>query len=123
MKRRSWKTTAFGFLGGSGAAILAATRTGFIDGSKLPDWVNVYAGLASVIGTFGLGFFARDNDVSSEESGAKAKQTEVETSFITKHPGAVIPHAPVPPSEVPVAAPSAKVEFVPSPPDSTKLTP
>jgi len=105
-----------------GAAVVAATRTGIIDGSKLPDWVNAVAGLASVVGTAGMGVFARDNDVSSEESGAKASQAAHETDFLVHHPGSVIPPAPVPPSEAPATAPSAKVEIAAAPPnDATKL--
>ena len=83
-KRRSWKTTTFALTAAIGAAVVAGTRTGLIDGSKLPDWVNIGAGLCSVIGPGGLGVFARDDDVTSEETGATAKKCEHETEFVAK---------------------------------------
>ena len=99
MKRLSWKTTLFACIAGCGTAVTAAERTGVIDASKLPDWVDVAAGLATIIGTTCLGIFARDNKVTSEESGAKAEQAKTETAFLVKHPGQPLPPQVVPPSE------------------------
>lgn len=65
----SWKTTVFGLMAAIGAAVVAAIMTDVIDVSGLPKWVKGVAGLMSVIGTAGLGFFARDNDKTSEQVG------------------------------------------------------
>ena len=64
---KSWKTTVAGVL----TAIIPVLNAvqAFIDGdpATVPDW-----GLAIAAVTAGLGlFFARDNNVSSEEAGAK----------------------------------------------------
>jgi len=63
---RNWKTTTFGFIGGLGAAIVAGIRTGVIDGSHLPDWVNAVAGICSIIGSVGLGVVAHDSQPPPE---------------------------------------------------------
>lgn len=64
---KSWKTTAAGVLTAL-IPVLNAVQA-FIDGdpATVPDW-----GLAIAALTAGLGLiFARDNNVSSEEAGAK----------------------------------------------------
>jgi hypothetical protein len=67
----SWKTTVFGLVAAIGAGILAAMETGTLDPATLPPWLKGMAALASVIGTACLGVFARDNNKSSEDVGAK----------------------------------------------------
>lgn len=67
----SWKTTVFGLMAAIGGAVLTGLATGFIDPGDLPKWVKGVAGLLSVIGTAGIGFFARDNNKTSEDVGAK----------------------------------------------------
>lgn len=70
-KKKSWVTTLCGIVVGIGIIITAITP--LIDGLEetkfvLQDaWPRVAAGLAAA----GLGFFARDNKVSSEDAGAK----------------------------------------------------
>jgi hypothetical protein len=73
----SWKTSLFGLLAAIGAAVLAGLSTGIIDPATLPPWVKSAAALLSVIGTAGTGFFARDNDKTSEDVGAKPAATPV----------------------------------------------
>jgi len=80
----SWKTSLFGLLAAIGAAVLAGLATGIIDANDLPKWVRGVAALMSVIGTAGTGFFARDNDVTSEQVAA----SKVDAAKITK--GALI---------------------------------
>lgn len=67
----SWKTTIFGLMAAIGGSVVAGLSTGLIDASELPKWIKGVAGLMAVIGTAGLGFFARDNSTSDEEAGAK----------------------------------------------------
>lgn len=66
-KKKSWKTTAAGIVGGL-AIIL--TQIGFVLDSD-PATVLDMAALASGVGLLGLGWFSRDNDVSSEDVGNK----------------------------------------------------
>jgi len=63
----SWKTTALGILGGLALIIPAvyALLTG--DASIAETWDILVAGIAMI----GIGKKARDNDVSSEDAGAK----------------------------------------------------
>ena len=84
MRRKSWKTTYFGYLAAVGVAFVTATRTGIIDGSKVPDWLNLFFGVCGVLGTAGLGQFARDSGITDEESGAKEKQVKRDTEFFNK---------------------------------------
>ena len=63
----SWKTTLFGLLAAIGGAVLAGISAGVIDASELPKWVKGVAGMLSVIGSAGVGLFARDNDKTSED--------------------------------------------------------
>lgn len=57
-----------------GAAVVAGIQTGLIDASELPKWLKGVAGLLSVMGTAGVGLFARDNNKSSEQVGAGANK-------------------------------------------------
>ena len=67
MKNKSWKTTVAGIF--TFLAVLAPSVTALLDGveSTVPDWGLV---VAAAIAMFGL-VSARDNNVSSEEAGAK----------------------------------------------------
>jgi len=62
---KSWKTTAVGFM--AGAVLIITELIALLDGNAETEfvWANVAAGLAA----FGIGFFARDNDKSSEDVG------------------------------------------------------
>ena len=64
---KSWKTTALGILAGLG--ILIVQVTAILDGNAETsfEWQQVLAGLGAV----GIGWFARDNDKTSEDAGAK----------------------------------------------------
>jgi len=66
----SWKTTLFGLLAAVGAAVSAGIQTGIIDATHFPAWFKGMAALVSVIGTAGVGVFARDNNKTSEQVGA-----------------------------------------------------
>lgn len=59
-----------------GGAVVAGYVTGIIDPGDLPKWVKGVASLMSVLGTAGIGFFARDNDKSSEQVGAHKDKPE-----------------------------------------------
>lgn len=63
----SWRTTLFG-AGGIVAVVVAAINA-LADGnpSTNPDWTSVIASISACVGLL----FARDNVVSSEQSGAK----------------------------------------------------
>lgn len=66
-KRRSWKTTVAGLIT---LLMLAGPQVQLLlDGnaSTNPDWAIMAAGVSAFIGLLK----ARDNDVSSEEAGAK----------------------------------------------------
>lgn len=63
----SWKTTAAG-IGGIMAVLGSALSAMFdADPTTIPDWTSVIAGVTMAIGLI----FARDNDKSSEQVGAK----------------------------------------------------
>lgn len=66
----SWKTSLFGLTAAIGAAIVGAFATGVMDPHDFPLWLKKVALLMAVIGGAGTGFFARDNDKSSEQVGA-----------------------------------------------------
>jgi len=63
----SWRTTLFG-AGGIVAVVVAAVNA-LADGNPAtnPDWTSVIASISACVGLL----FARDNVVSSEQSGAK----------------------------------------------------
>jgi hypothetical protein len=63
----SWKTTVLGILGGLG--ILFGQVTALLDSD--PNTVFSLETMMAGLGVLGLGFFARDNGVSSESAGAK----------------------------------------------------
>jgi len=74
----------FGYMSGLGLAFVTATRTGIIDGSKVPDWLNLIFGICAVVGSVGVGQAARDGGITDEESGASEKQKKRDTEFINK---------------------------------------
>ncbi len=63
----SWKTSLFGLMAAIGGAVLAGISTGIIDATEMPRWIKGAAGILSVIGSAGVGVFARDNDKTSED--------------------------------------------------------
>ena len=67
MKVKSWQTTAVGFLGG---LVLAATQIiALLDND--PETVFQMSLLVSALGIMGIGYFARDNNKTSEDVGTK----------------------------------------------------
>ncbi len=64
---KSWKTTLIGIL--TGAGILVVQLIAVLDSDPETTWsiAQFSAGLAAM----GIGWFARDNDKSSEDVGAK----------------------------------------------------
>lgn len=63
--KASWKTTAGGILAAIGGILAtAAMPDGYI-------WINTGGSVLASVGTLIIGATARDNDVSSEQSGAK----------------------------------------------------
>jgi hypothetical protein len=67
MKQKSWKTTIFG-TGGLLTLLAVALSAQFdADPTTVPDWGLVVAGVLGAVGMF----FARDDNVSSEDAGAK----------------------------------------------------
>ena len=64
---KSWKTTALGILAGIGGIITQITA--LLDGKEEPvfSWDLLLASLA----VLGLGAISRDNNVTSEDAGAK----------------------------------------------------
>lgn len=67
---RSWKTSTFGLLAALGGAVLAGLESGMIDSSNLPSWLKGLAGLCLALGVGGTGWFARDDNKTSEQVGA-----------------------------------------------------
>ena len=63
----SWKTTAAGIV--SGIAIIATQVSYLLDAD--PATVFSLEAAFAALGMIGIGFFARDNSVSSEQVGAK----------------------------------------------------
>ncbi len=64
----SWKTTAAGVVAAIGILItLIANPLLDSDPATLPSW---WSGIAAAAGALGIGWFARDNNVTSEEAGA-----------------------------------------------------
>lgn len=62
-KKYSWKTSLFG-------SIFAAS-TGLAASEALPENARGYAGLVAALSGILAAFFTRDNNVSSEQAGAK----------------------------------------------------
>lgn len=63
----SWKTTSAGVL--AGIAIIATQASYLLDAD--PATVFSVEACLAALGMIGIGFFARDNNVSSEQVGAK----------------------------------------------------
>ena len=63
----SWKTTSAGVL--AGIAIIATQVSYVLDAD--PATVFSLEAVFGALGMIGIGFFARDNNVSSEQVGAK----------------------------------------------------
>lgn len=66
--KKSWKTTLAGVLAIVGAGI-SMIATPLLDGN--PDTAALITEFLSIAAAGLVGLFARDNDVSSEEAGAK----------------------------------------------------
>lgn len=67
---KSWKTTLGGSITALGGALLGAGELGWIkEEHRYP--IKLLGLLATILGPFMIGIFARDNDKSSEEVGAK----------------------------------------------------
>lgn len=64
---RSWKTTALGIV--TALAILATEAKAALDDD--PKTVVNWEAVATAAGVLGIGIWARDSDVTSEQSGAK----------------------------------------------------
>lgn len=64
--KRSWKTSLGGIL-----TALAAGLTQKPD--ALGEWTQPVAGILAIVGPLLIGMSARDNNVSSEDAGAKPK--------------------------------------------------
>ena len=64
---KSWKTSAVGFL--SGLVIIATQIIALLDTD--PATVFSYEAFVAALAVMGIGFFARDNDKSSEDVGTK----------------------------------------------------
>lgn len=65
--KASWRTTAFGIL--SGLGIIATQFSYFLDND--PATVFSVEACFAALGIMGIGFFARDDKVNSEQAGAK----------------------------------------------------
>lgn len=59
---KSWKTTLCGAVAAIGAYLKTIPE---------PSWLSTIGEIFVVVGTAGVGFFARDNSVSSEQAGVK----------------------------------------------------
>lgn len=65
---KSWKTTVVGIL--AGLSIILAQVSYLFDAD--PQTVFSVEAVFSALGIMGIGFFARDNNVTSEQAGAGA---------------------------------------------------
>ncbi len=59
---KSWKTLTAGLVAAIGLYLSKQTD---------PAWLHSLGDILSMVGTAGTGFFARDNNVTSEQAGAK----------------------------------------------------
>lgn len=64
---KSWRTTAAGFA--LGLSILAGEAAALLDDDPTTEFS--IAKVITALGALGLGWFSRDNKVSSEDAGAK----------------------------------------------------
>ena len=67
MKKKSWKTTTLGIIGAIGLLVTQATAVIDDDPATVIQWDQV----SLALGVLGVSIFARDNNVSSEQAGAK----------------------------------------------------
>ena len=65
--KKSWRTTVLGVI--AGMALILAQATNVLDDD--PETVFSLSQLLAGIGALGIGWFARDNGVTSETAGAK----------------------------------------------------
>lgn len=65
--KKSWKTTTAGI---AGAVALLASQVQFLLDND-PATVVDYKAILAALAVFGIGWFSRDNGVSSEDAGAK----------------------------------------------------
>jgi hypothetical protein len=63
---KSWKTTLSAVIAGTGYLVNEYLYPNVV----LPHWVRVVAGFMVLVGLVGIGFYARDNDKTSEDVGA-----------------------------------------------------
>lgn len=61
---KSWKTTLCGAISAAATGIAAA---------NLDPMITKIAGIVATVATAALGYFARDNNVTSEQAGAAPK--------------------------------------------------
>lgn len=69
-KKTSWKTTAGAWVGG-GIMIVLEIADALGIAIAQSDGVFEWDKITMALGIVGIGWFARDNDVSSEDAGAK----------------------------------------------------
>lgn len=67
--KASWRTTTFGLMAALGYAV------GLVAG--IPHWLKVACDVSAAAGLAGLGFFSRDDKVTSEQAGADGRETGV----------------------------------------------
>jgi len=71
VKKKNWKTTAGGFLAGLIPVVVELADLVGVQIGELTNGKFDVAVLMTGLGLMGLGWFARDKNVSSEDSGAK----------------------------------------------------
>lgn len=67
VKKKNWKTTAIGIM--TGVGIIIAQVVNVLDDD--PQTVLDFGACAAALAAMGIGWFARDKDVSSSSSGVK----------------------------------------------------
>ena len=70
-KKSSWKTSAAGIIGGVMLILGEVLDILGVQVENLTDGKFSFAMLAAGLGAIGIGWFARDNKVSSEDAGVK----------------------------------------------------
>lgn len=64
--KKSWKTTLGGTLTSTGVVLIGAVAMNWMP-EKLRMFFGITGFVMTALGTLAIGFFGRDNDVSSEE--------------------------------------------------------